>query len=174
MDTASAVTALRSRLQLSREKLGALIGRSGRSIHDLESGVHQASSKTYLKLAKVARDAGAAPLADFFDAARIAKLSERASPARNTDRIRRISLYDLKSWSAQLKQGLQNLQQVSERTAPDIMYEYLRLAAWTLDQIRDEIEATIDEPYSIARIEEDQQLIKTPPREKVAHGKKKS
>jgi transcriptional regulator with XRE-family HTH domain len=164
MTTAKAIATLRAEAKFSQDQLAERLGVTVTSISRYENG-REPNRQALKKLAVLSESAGLRELQELFTKRWGDAVARRVESLPSARTQRRLSLDDLKYWSAYLSQTSRAIQRL--RITDNVAAEHLRNAAWVMEHIHDEIEVYIDEPWSSARKEEDERLLKshrmTPP-----------
>jgi transcriptional regulator with XRE-family HTH domain len=170
MTASEATLRLRQYLGLSRQQFAELLNRgavkkvSSKMIQRIEDG-QGPSGGVLIKLAKISsQHADLQTMTDTFEAARIDKMKARVKDVRETERIRRVGLADLKYWSGYLFQTADQIEHLSGGTEREFLMEYLRNAAFVMHHVRDQLETVIAEPYTNKRRQEEKETFRNTPR----------
>jgi len=158
MTTAKAIATLRAEAKFSQDQLAERLGVTVTSISRYENG-REPNRQALKKLAAVAEAAGLRDLQKLFTARWQAAVARRVESLPSARTQRRVSLDDLKYWSAYLHQTSTIIQGL--RITDGVAASHLQNAAWVMERVHDEIEVYIDEPQSSMRAEEDERILKS-------------
>jgi transcriptional regulator with XRE-family HTH domain len=154
--TAAAVRMLRNSLSLSQAAFAEKLKTTVTTISRWENGRMPPSEETLQKLAAAAAESGSADLRDYFDSQRKVSVHGRVGGLPSSGTKRRVSLDDLKYWSARLRETVRTVE--GARSAdPAALREHLRNSAWVMEHVSAEIEVLVSEAHSP---EEDRELLK--------------
>jgi transcriptional regulator with XRE-family HTH domain len=150
---------LRERIGISQRDLAEKLGTAAETVSRWETGRRTPTRQTLKKLAAIAESARQRRLRDVFESQWKAGILASIENLPSAGTQRRLSLDDLKYWSAYLHQTSRTIQRL--HITDNVAAESLRHAAWVMEHIHDDIEVYIDEPRSSARAQEDEQILKS-------------
>ena len=167
MKISEAVALLRQKAGLSQRGLAERLGSATETVCRWETERRRPSNPTLKALSDIAASEGLESLSDCFlrDRKRAIKATVKNLPSAGTQR--RVSLRDLKYWSAYLHHTAQSLEKIGlddskftdRKAAHERLMAALQNAAWVMERVHDEIEIPIAEPYSSGRQIEDREIL---------------
>jgi transcriptional regulator with XRE-family HTH domain len=152
-----AIATLRSEIGITQQQLAQKLGVTVTTVSRYENG-REPRREILEVLAALAESAGIGRLRDFFETKRRAAIVARIHKLPSSGTQRRISLDDLKYWSAYLNMTARDITKL--HIEDPVAKEYLRNAAFVMSHVRDKIEVYVDEPRSSTRLQEDQEILR--------------
>jgi transcriptional regulator with XRE-family HTH domain len=170
-----AVKLLRTKASLDQAALAALAETTVETVSRWENGRRAPSSEALQQLASIAGEKGQPELRAVFESKRKDRIDSRRKRLPSAGTQRRISVEDLKFNAAvaryldgELGKALilvkKELEQAKERSRLELLEANLKNALVYVGFQLDETELHIAEPYGSARMEEDQKLLRRPPK----------